>query len=127
MDNTKEYILCAAIKRLEPRQDSTMYYNNDICNIEIGYRHHDIIRRFQKEISRYPDDQGFYTSKGRFVGREEAMKIAWTAGQVETTDALKNTEPSNVMNMIELFIQNNSIWEEKHKNYFKKLYSENLY
>ena len=50
MDNTKEYILCAAIKRLEPRQDTTMYYNNDICSIEIGYRHHDIIRRFQSQL-----------------------------------------------------------------------------
>jgi hypothetical protein len=26
--------------------------------------------------------QGFYTSKGRFVGREEAAKIAYAAGQI---------------------------------------------
>ena len=75
MGNKVEYILCAAIKRIEPRQDTTMYHNNDICNIEIGYRHHDIIRRFQGEISRNPDDQGFYTSFGRFVGRKEAIVI----------------------------------------------------
>lgn len=79
-----EYILCAAIKRITPRQDTTMYYNNDICNIEIGYRHHDIIRRFQGEISRNPADQGFYTSKGRFVDRKEAMIIAKTSGQFDT-------------------------------------------
>lgn len=85
MKDKYEYILCAAIKRIEPRQDTTMYHNNDICNIEIGYRHHDIIRRFQGEISRNPDDQGFYTSFGRFVGRKEAMVIAMTAGQVRNT------------------------------------------
>lgn len=80
----QEYILCAAIKRITPRQDTTMYYNNDICNIEIGYRHHDIIRRFHGDISRYPEDQGFYTSKGRFVDRREAMIIAKAAGQFDT-------------------------------------------
>lgn len=85
MKDKYEYILCAAIKRIEPRQDTTMYHNNDICNIEIGYRHHDIIRRFQGEISRNPDDQGFYTSFGRFVGRKEAMVIAMTAGQVRNS------------------------------------------
>lgn len=84
-NNKHEYILCAAIKRIEPRQDTTMYHNNDICNIEIGYRHHDIIRRFHGEVSRYPEDQGFYTSKGRFVGRKEAMVIAMSAGQVRNT------------------------------------------
>lgn len=85
MPNNKiEHILCAAIKRIEPRK-LDLYYNNDICNIEIGYRHHDIIRRFQGEISRYPEDQGFYTSFGRFVGRKEAMVIAMAAGQVRNT------------------------------------------
>lgn len=38
MENKQEYILCAAIKRIEPRQ-LDLYYNNDINNIEIGYRH----------------------------------------------------------------------------------------
>ena len=85
MKDKYEYILCAAIKRITPRQDTTMYHNNDICNIEIGYRHHDIIRRFQGEISRNPDDQGFYTSKGRFVDRKEAMVIAMAASQVRNT------------------------------------------
>lgn len=86
MDNKKEYILCAAIKRIESKE-CTPYYNNDICNIELGYRHHDIFQRFPGEISKKLDDQGFYTSKGRFVDRTEGMLIAWKAKQVTTEKA----------------------------------------
>ena len=75
MDNKKEYILCAAIKRIEPKK-CTPYHNNDICNIEIGYRHHDILQRFSGKVSTKQADQGFYTSNGRFVDRHEAMFIA---------------------------------------------------
>lgn len=38
--------------------------------------------RFRNEVSTSPNDQGFYTSKGRFVSREEGLKIARAAGQV---------------------------------------------
>lgn len=78
----KEYILCAAIKRIEPRETNCGYYNNDIHKIELGYRHHDIFQRFPEEVSKKPIDQGFYTSYGRFVNREEAMKIAFNSDQV---------------------------------------------
>lgn len=83
MDNNKEYILCAAIKRkvskeCQPYHEGT----NDICSIEIGYRHHDIFQRFRDELDNKPKSQGFYTSKGRYVDRKEAMKIAYEAGQV---------------------------------------------
>ena len=61
------------------------------------YRHHDVISRICRNhgcntlievYNRYgcdsldPKDQGFYTSKGRFVSREEGLKIARAAGQV---------------------------------------------
>ena len=84
MDNKQEYILCAAIKRIE-RKKCNPYYDemNDICDIEIGYRHHDILQRFQGEVSRKSKDQGFYTSEGRFVDREEAAYIALLAGQID--------------------------------------------
>ncbi len=80
----QEYILCAAIKRIE-RKNCSPYYDgmNDICDIEIGYRHHDIFKRFKCEVSNNPKDQGFYTSKGRFVDREEAAYIALLAGQID--------------------------------------------
>ena len=89
IDNSKEYILCAAIKRVEPRTDIQPYHEgtNDLCQIEIGYRHHDIYQRFGKQVSRNMDDQGFYTSKGRFVNRVEGMEIAYNAGQVDEKTA----------------------------------------
>lgn len=81
-----EYILCAAVKRLTPRFESDiMYHNNDINNIEIGYRHFDILHRFENEVSKSSSDQGFYTSKGRFVDRKEAAVIAMAAGQIKNT------------------------------------------
>ena len=83
MDNTKEYILCAAIRRKEPRASSGVpYHKSDILDVELGYRHHDIYQRFEGELSLEMKDQGFYTSYNRFVGRKEAMKIAYEAGQV---------------------------------------------
>lgn len=86
MSRKKEYILCAAIRRITPRFESDiMYHNNDINNIEIGYRHFDILHRFENEVSKSPSDQGFYTSKGRFVDRKEAAVIAMAAGQIKNT------------------------------------------
>ena len=87
---TKEYILCAAIKRLKPV--SVVAYNyktltkdqDDIYSIEIGRRHNDIMARFGKKVL-YVKQQGFYTSYGRFVDRKEALDIAKKAGQVGET------------------------------------------
>ena len=85
IDNNKEYILCSAIKQVEPRKDIQPYWEgtNDLCQSEIGYRHHDIYQRFGKQVSGKSEDQGFYTSKGRFVNRIEGMEIAYVAGQVD--------------------------------------------
>lgn len=78
----KEYILCSAIVRLKPRKCHNDYYVNDILFIEIGYRHCDILHRFEGEVSKNNKDQGFYTSKGRYVTRQEAYKIAFDNNQI---------------------------------------------
>lgn len=104
----QEYILCAAIKRIEPKKDIRPYHNNDITNIEIGYRHHDILQRFKGEVSQKLSDQGFYTSKGRFVDRIEAMKIAVESEQVRPYVAYK-------------------YYSKNTKTEFNPLYSEDLY
>ena len=76
IDNSKEYILCAAVKRLDG-------------GFDCGYRHNDVYEKVHKEdIMKvygidFWDDMGFLTSKERFVGRREAWKIALEAGQVK--------------------------------------------
>lgn len=83
IDNNKEYILCAAIKRKKPRNCYKCYWLqlSDIFEIELGYRHPDIMHRFFREVDN--SYQGFYTSKGRFVDRKEAAKIAYNCGQID--------------------------------------------
>ena len=54
---------------------------DDIYQIRIGRHHSEIIHIFHKEIDQNQD--GFYTSYGRFVDREEAAKIALAGGQCE--------------------------------------------
>ena len=85
-------MLCAAIKRKTPINVKSKNYktntleDDDIYSIEIGRRHNDILARFGKS---YLDvtKQGFYTSYGRFVSREEALQIAKDAGQIKETDS----------------------------------------
>lgn len=115
MENKKEYIICAAVKRVKQRDCIKHYYENDLYDIEIGYRHCDIFARFGDEISKNPYDQGFYTSKGRFVDRYEGMMIAYKAGQVDEKTAFNSTYiNSNVENISD-------------KEKYNKLYSEDLY
>ena len=88
----KEYNICAAIRRKKHINVMSKNYKNytleddDIYSIEIGRRHNDILARFDKanlEVMK----QGFYTSYGRFVSREEALQIAKDAGQIQETDS----------------------------------------
>lgn len=84
MNNQQEYILCSAIKRISPRVCCIIYPNHqDIYGIELGWRHPDILHRFKGEVSINPRDQGFYTSKGRYVNREDGLIIARKANQVD--------------------------------------------
>jgi len=56
-----------------------------------GYRHPDIIGQCSKLLNKRQAqmgeyEQGFLTSKNRFVGRNEAAKIAQNAGQINWSD-----------------------------------------
>ena len=135
IDNSKEYILCAAIRRKQPREGSPYWEGtNDIMDIEIGYRHHDIFHRFNNrdihknyqdcEVSILMEDQGFYTSKGRFVGRHEAMKIAYEAGQVSEEVAFSKKWHDIKLNIADGDSVDCEISDTEKYN---KLFSENLY
>lgn len=82
IDNNKEYIVCAAVKRKETHDCEAKMNYRDLYDIELGYRHCDIFHRFPGLMSTKPSDQGFFTSRGRFVNRKDAMKIAIDCGQV---------------------------------------------
>ena len=108
MDNKKEYILCAAWRRKEPRSVKENPYKggtNEILNIEIGYRHHDIYLRFGDELLLNDNAMGFYTSKGRFVSRGEGMEIAYNAGQVDEAHAKWSEEAAETLNLMGLPVE----------------------
>lgn len=70
-----EIILCAAIHKQGEK---------DLAGqplIYCGLRHGNVLWQ-SKSVSRDPDDQGFLTSKGRFVNRKEALDIALKNNQV---------------------------------------------
>lgn len=78
-----EKIICAAV-----RFQGKVWY---------GHRHHHALEAMKDELSyvmnrkqmidqRTGSDQGFVTSEGRYVGREEALEIAKRAGQVVNSD-----------------------------------------
>lgn len=88
----KEYILCSAIKRKASRtKNLTTYKDNrirdkfgmldDIYSVELGRRHCDIIARFGSDVLDL-SQQGFYTSWGRFLNREDALSLAIENHQV---------------------------------------------
>ena len=121
IDNTKEYILCAAIKRKAPREGEPYWKGtNDIMDIEIGYRHHDIFHRFKDGEELNGIEQGFYTSKGRFVDRIEGMRIAYECGQVTAEIAFSKEWQHIKLNVIP---DRKLVDKEK----YNRLFSEDLY
>jgi hypothetical protein len=71
-----ETILCAAICNPEE------FDMAEKLLIYCGHRHNNILWQ-GPHVSRNPYHQGFLTSKGRYVSREEAGKIALEAGQIK--------------------------------------------
>ncbi len=93
MDNTQEYILCAAlwfddgIVRPHPPRNITSGL------VVGGWRHHNCYTQLNAALptrSEYEMEvQGFLTSRGNFVDREQAAHIALAAGQLtEAQDRL---------------------------------------
>lgn len=93
---TEEFIICSAIKIEETGK---IYYGHrhnhcrDAANDELSWTLN------RQEIHKLKDTQGFVTSQGRFVDREEAMVIARSMNQIKDESQIRG----------------------------KKLYSEDLY
>lgn len=79
MDNTdKELIVAAAIKL-----DNDLYGGDLIISSPPPARHYTIMHPISKQlgIKIGPESQGFLTSTGRFVSREEALKLVLKSDQ----------------------------------------------
>ena len=83
MDNKKEYIVCAAIQRIETNPCPKVTKATDIYEVELGMSHADILHRFENVVKKSPSAQGFFTSFRRFVDRSEAYKLAVACGQIQ--------------------------------------------
>ena len=122
IDNTKEYILCAAIWYRDGTEAPRGFIAQNIdSGVVIGqYRHGNCInvratnpiwnkRTLQERLDREsqelpmrisdekPDAEydyvdGFLTSEGNFVDRWQGMKLAYEAGQVSAKRAFRNKE-----------------------------------
>ncbi len=82
----KEKIICAAIQITETGK---IYY---------GHRHNHCLEAMngelswemnRKEIRKVENTQGFVTTKGRFVDRKEALKIAFKNNQVISVSEIR--------------------------------------
>jgi len=87
VDNTKEYILCAAIWYPEQPTAHLLPVNIKTGIVICGHRHPHCIYTMnaltgKRQAELQPYTQGFLTMSNRFVSRMEAKAIAANAGQL---------------------------------------------
>lgn len=90
MTHEDEYILCAAIHYRDMKTAQILPKNIKRGVVVCGHRHPHAIHTFvalsgKRSVTTECGDyeQGFLTSKNRFVSREEAAKIAYNIGQTD--------------------------------------------
>ena len=81
-----EYILCAANHYKDGKEHPDQPINIELGYVICGRRHHNIINTkssvFNVDDGDINNIQGFITNTDRFVGRQEAYKIAFEADQI---------------------------------------------
>lgn len=91
IDNSKEYILCAAI-HFDYNGEKTLHCckNVDSGIVVCGRRHHNVFTLLHQLGLKRKDfgkeTQGFITSHDRFLNRKEARDLAIENGQIETAE-----------------------------------------
>lgn len=95
----QERIVCSACQVFVDKRDGTNEDGSEIIHEVYGVRHYDSFMHKQldelEKRYKYPLlnwEQGFLTNKGRFVGREEAMKIAKAQNQVIRLSGSPNSD-----------------------------------
>lgn len=82
-----EFILCAAVHFDDGKEYQHQPKNITTGLVMCGFRHCSIFTQTKKTVKERIDmgikeEQGFLTSKNRFVNRIEGAKIAFEAGQI---------------------------------------------
>jgi hypothetical protein len=84
---SKERILCSAIwfktEEEHPNQPTGRWMGLTVCGLRHNNCYH-IAYLISKDLKNLHHEQGFLTSKNRFVDRVEAASIAFLAGQTKT-------------------------------------------
>lgn len=110
IDNSKEYIICAAYKRTpeacvtdskiqnykDPSLWDTRGKYDDVYSVWLGRRHNDILVQHRDDISEDSIYGGFYTSYGRYVDRKQALEIALACGQVTRENLTQGPTSKNL-------------------------------
>ena len=156
IDNSKEYILSAAIWY----QDGTeslkgMIAQNIDSGVVIGqWRHGNcinvratnpiwnakklaerhgndpmVIKKYEDTLEYFDEVDGFLTSNGRFVDRWQAAELALLSGQIDEKRALNNKWEGDEEYMKD-FQNQTPHWrggEERNKCKYRMIYSEDLY
>ena len=136
IDNSKEYIICAAIwykhrfRNAAPR--GFIAQNIDKGMIIGQWRHHNCIyAHCQTKLSKGSGKnqvQGFLTSRGRFVDRWQAMELAYESGQVDYKTANRESYTGEFVDS-EVF--QSQVPHERYSsndgNGWNMLFSEDLY
>ena len=156
IDNSKEYILSAAIWYKDGTEAPRGFIAQNIdSGVVIGqWRHGNIIniratnplwnakklaerrgenpmeiKKHEDTLSYFDEVDGFITSKGRFVDRWQAAELALLCGQIDEKRALNDTWEGDEEYMKD-FQNQTPHWrggEERNKCKYCMIYSEDLY
>lgn len=145
IDNSREYIICAAIWYDDgisvdqnakeevkfPMHGKGRTYHNDNINtgfVIAGHRHYNIISILPTNPSYnggIESVQGFLTSKGRFVDRYQGMYLAYLAQQVNAERAINKEFSGKFDN--DVLLKDIPSDNRRGKCPWNSLYSEDLY
>lgn len=137
IDNSKEYIICAAIwykhKFRTPPPRGFIAQNLKEGMVIGQWRHGNCIythkqSRLSRCIGEEKQVQGFLTSKGNFVDRWQGMKIAYEAGQVTEEQAIRTWEITDEdISDEELMASEPHYRRGPDRGRWRMMYSEDLY
>lgn len=156
IDNSKEYVLCAAIWYKDGTEAPRgMIAQNIDSGVVIGQWRHgncinvratnplwnakklaermggnpEMLEKYEDTLQYFDEVDGFITSEGRFVDRWQGMELAYLAGQVDEKRALNNDWTGDEEYMADFQNQEPHYrgGEERNKCKYRMMYSEDIY